>query len=68
MTFWTQFSKNTEIFYKTEEEIELIRKSCMLVAKTLGHVASRIRPGIKGSVLDKEAEELEHLQLIVLRK
>jgi methionyl aminopeptidase len=58
MTFLTQFSKNTEIFYKTDEEIELIRKSCMLVGKTLGHVASRIRPGIKGSVLDKEAEEL----------
>ncbi|MCR9287345.1 MAG: type I methionyl aminopeptidase [Bacteroidetes bacterium] len=58
MTLFTQFSKNTEIFYKTDEEIELIRKSCLLVSKTLAHVASRIRPGIKGSVIDKEAEEL----------
>lgn len=58
MTFLTQFSKNTNIFYKTDEEIELIRKSCLLVSKTLAHVASRIGPGVKGSDLDREAEEL----------
>ncbi|MCC6724530.1 MAG: type I methionyl aminopeptidase [Saprospiraceae bacterium] len=46
------------IFYKTEEEVELIRESCLLVCKVLAHVGSRIKPGIKGSVLDKEAEEL----------
>ena len=36
------------IFYKTEEEIELIRESCLLVCKTLTHVASLIRPGVTG--------------------
>ena len=46
------------IYYKTAEEIELIRQSCLLVSKTLTHVASRIRPGISGKEIDKEAEEL----------
>ncbi|MBK7409057.1 MAG: type I methionyl aminopeptidase [Saprospirales bacterium] len=44
------------IFYKTEEEIVLIRESCLLVCKTLAHVASLIRPGVTGLQLDKEAE------------
>lgn len=47
-----------EIKYKTDEEVELIRHSCMLVCKTLAHVASLIRPGITGKYLDKEAEKL----------
>lgn len=46
------------IFYKTDEEIELMRKSSLLVCKALTHVASRIRPGITGKIIDKEAEEL----------
>jgi len=46
------------IYYKTDEEIELIRKSCLLVCKTLSHVASIIKPGITGEQLDKEAEQL----------
>ncbi|MEM9918774.1 MAG: type I methionyl aminopeptidase [Bacteroidota bacterium] len=46
------------IFYKTAEEIELIRESCLIVCKALAHVASRIRPGITGMQIDKEAEEL----------
>ena len=46
------------IFYKTEEEIELIRQSCLLVCKALAHVASLIRPGVSGLYLDKEAEAL----------
>ncbi|RMG83715.1 MAG: type I methionyl aminopeptidase [Bacteroidetes bacterium] len=58
MTFRTELSKNTNIFYKTDEEIELIRQSCLLVSKTLAHVASRIAPGVTGSELDKEAEAL----------
>ena len=44
------------IFYKTAEEIALIRESCLLVCKTLAHVASLIRPGVTGLYLDKEAE------------
>lgn len=46
------------IFYKTEEEIEAIRASCLLVCKTLAHVGSMIRPGISGAEIDKAAEEL----------
>ncbi len=46
------------IYYKTPEEIELIRASCLLVSKTLAHVASILKPGITGAQLDKEAEAL----------
>lgn len=45
------------IFYKTEEEIEKIRESSLLVALTLGEVAKRIRPGVTSLELDKIAEE-----------
>jgi len=46
------------IFYKTDEEIEHIRESCLLVCKVLAHVGSIIRPGISGAEIDKAAEEL----------
>ena len=46
------------IFYKTDEEIELIRESCLLVCKALTHVATIIKPGITGKQIDREAEEL----------
>lgn len=45
------------IHYKTNEEIELIRESSLLVAKTLAEVARQIRPGITTQHLDKIAEE-----------
>jgi methionyl aminopeptidase len=45
------------IFYKTREEIELIRISSLLVGKTLAEVAKRIKPGISTLELDKVAEE-----------
>lgn len=45
------------IFYKTREEIELIRISSLLVGKTLAEVAKRIKPGITTLQLDKIAEE-----------
>ena len=45
------------IFYKTREEIELIRISSLLVGKTLAEVAKRIKPGITTMQLDKIAEE-----------
>lgn len=45
------------IFYKTDEEIELIRESCHLVCKSLAHVGSLIKPGIQSIALDKAAEE-----------
>ena len=46
------------IFYKTDEEIELIRESCLLVCKALTHVASIIKPGVTGEQIDREAEAL----------
>ncbi|MCO6487309.1 MAG: type I methionyl aminopeptidase [Phaeodactylibacter sp.] len=46
------------VFYKTDEEIEYIRESCLLVCQALAHVAGIIRPGISGAEIDKAAEEL----------
>jgi len=45
------------IFYKTEEEIALLHESNMLVARTLGEISKRIRPGISTLMLDQIAEE-----------
>lgn len=45
------------MYFKTDEEIELIRESCILVCKTLSHVASLLKPGISGLIIDKAAEE-----------
>lgn len=42
--------------YKTPEEVELIRKNCLLVTSTLAEVASHIKPGITGLALDAIAE------------
>lgn len=46
------------IFYKTDEEIELIRQSCLLVCKVLTHVGSVLKPGISGKEIDDAAEDL----------
>jgi methionyl aminopeptidase len=45
------------IFYKTGEEIERIKKSSLLVGKTLAEVAKIIEPGVTTLDLDKVAEE-----------
>lgn len=44
------------IYYKTEEEIELIRASCLLVCQALSEVGRLIRPGISGAEIDRAAE------------
>ena len=44
------------VFYKTDEEIELIRESCLLVCKTLAEVGRMIRPGMSSVEIDKTAE------------
>jgi len=46
------------VYYKTQEEIELIRSSCLLVSKVLAHLATLIKPGVLSSKLDKEAETM----------
>ena len=45
------------MYYKTEEEIDLIRESSLLVAKTLAEIAGLIKPGITTLALDEIAEE-----------
>jgi methionyl aminopeptidase len=46
----------SKIYYKSLEEIELIRESSMLVSKTLAEVAKVIGPGVKTIELDRLAE------------
>jgi methionyl aminopeptidase len=45
------------LYYKTKEEIELIRESSLLVGKTLAEVAKVIKPGVTTLSLDKVAYE-----------
>ena len=45
------------IYYKTEEEIELIRESCLLVSATHAEVAKWVEPGVLSTKLDSIAEE-----------
>ncbi len=42
---------------KTREEIELMRESALVVSKTLGILASEVKPGVTTLKLDKLAEE-----------
>lgn len=45
------------IIYKTQQEIEIMRESALLVSKTLAELAKNIRPGVSTAQLDKLAEE-----------
>ncbi|MGN0187614.1 MAG: type I methionyl aminopeptidase [Paludibacteraceae bacterium] len=45
------------IYLKTDEEIELLRESSLLVSKTLAELAKIIKPGVTTAYLDKIAEE-----------
>jgi methionyl aminopeptidase len=45
------------IFYKTEEEIEKIKRSAEVLSKAHGEVAKVVGPGVKTAKLDKVAEE-----------
>lgn len=45
------------VFYKTEEEIQLLKKSCDLVSRTLAEVAKNIKPGVTTLKLDTIAEQ-----------
>jgi methionyl aminopeptidase len=44
------------IHIKSAEEIELMRESALIVSKTLGMLASEIKPGVTGLHLDRLAE------------
>lgn len=45
------------IYLKTDEEIELLRQSNLLVGRTLAEIAKAIRPGVTTLQLDQLAEE-----------
>ena len=45
------------MIYKTKEEIELMRKSALLVSKTLTEVAKLLKPGITSLSIDKMIAE-----------
>jgi len=45
------------IYFKTNEEIELLRESSLLVAKTHAEIANYINPGVTTNQLDEIAEE-----------
>jgi methionyl aminopeptidase len=45
------------IYYKTKEEIELLRECNQLVGEALALVGSRVRPGVTTEDLDKVADE-----------
>ncbi|HPJ59429.1 MAG TPA: type I methionyl aminopeptidase [Bacteroidales bacterium] len=45
------------LYLKTDEEVEFLRDSNMLVSKTLAEVARQIRPGVTTLYLDRIAEE-----------
>lgn len=44
------------IYYKTKEEIELIRSACLLVCKAHETVAAMLKPGVTGKQIDEAAE------------
>jgi methionyl aminopeptidase len=56
MTF-ISFSQKKMIYLKTDEEIELIRQSCLMVSRTLATLAPMVKPGVSTAYLDKIAEE-----------
>src|SRR6202142_943033 len=45
------------IIYKTKEETELIRESCLLVNNRIAEIAKHIRPGVSTLYLNNLAEE-----------
>lgn len=45
------------IYYKTSEEVELIKKSADILGRAHGEVAKHVKKGVKTSFLDKVAEE-----------
>ena len=50
------FNRNM-IIYKTPAEIEIMREAAQIVSRTLGILASEIKPGVTSLYLDKIAEE-----------
>ena len=45
------------IIAKTKEEIKLMREAALVVSKTLGMLASEVKPGVTTLYLDRLAED-----------
>jgi len=45
------------VYYKSAEEVELIRLSCQLTAQTLNYISEHIKPGISTLYLDRLTED-----------
>lgn len=56
MGLFTSGGEGKRVFYKTKDEIELMRNANLLVSKTLAHVGSLLQPGVTGEVIDLAAE------------
>ena len=54
------------IFLKTEDEIELLRQSNLLVGRTLAEVAKLVKPGVTTKELDKERKSLSEIMVLFL--
>ncbi|MCB0543600.1 MAG: type I methionyl aminopeptidase [Saprospiraceae bacterium] len=54
--FFSSGAEDKRVFYKTDEEVELMRQANLIVSKTLGYVGTLLRPGITGAEIDKAAE------------
>lgn len=46
-----------EIYYKTDDEVNLIRAACILNCQAIAYVGSLIKAGVTGIYLDQKAEE-----------
>ncbi len=56
MGLFASGQEGKRVFYKTNDEIELMRQANLLVSQTLGYVGSLLKPGITGHEIDKAAE------------
>ena len=54
----------SKIYYKSLEEIELIRESSILVSMTLAEIAKVIEPGITTKSLDKLSSKNNGIQIL----
>ena len=46
------------MIYKTDEQVEMMRKSALLVSKTLSEIAKILKPGITTLSIDKLIGEI----------
>ncbi len=56
MGFFSSIAQNKRVYYKTEEEVGLMRTANLIVSKTLAYVATLLKPGATGKSLDQAAE------------